>query len=80
MIPQALISLFILFSLLFGSVKLISLGHTDSQFMKRSAIETTKILRKEKSYYCSSTKTSMLKIVCSEPHKKIQMQFKTNEK
>jgi hypothetical protein len=77
MITQALASLLILFSLLFGSVKLISLGQQDSQFMRRSAVEVTKILRKERSFFCSSNETSMIEVNCHEPFKKIQLRFKT---
>jgi hypothetical protein len=77
MIAQTLASLLILFSLLLGSVKLVSLGHHDSKFMRRSAVEITKILRQERSFYCSSNKTSMIEVKCHEPFKKIQLQFKT---
>jgi hypothetical protein len=76
MIAQTLASLLVLFSLLLGSVKLVSLGHHDSKFMRRSAVEITKILRREKSFYCSSNKATMLEVKCHELYKKIHLQFK----
>jgi len=75
MIAEIMLSLLILLSLTLGSVKLISLGHSDSKFMKRSAIEITKILRQEKSFFCSTQKNTTIKVTCHEPNKKIQLQF-----
>ncbi len=75
MIPQVLLAITLLLTCLFGPVKLISLGHSDSLFMKRAAIETTKILRQEKSHFCLVEKNYSIKVVCREPQKKIQLQF-----